>query len=150
VFAVAIAPLLEEFLFRGVLQRTLERRWRDWRAIVVATFVFALVHWHPGFMPALPLYLFLGLAFGYAAYATRTIWAGVILHAANNAMAMVSMAANPGTSDSPPIVWSSGPTREWWLSVLAALVTGAMLYFVARGLWNARNDHGLRHAAADG
>jgi membrane protease YdiL (CAAX protease family) len=147
VLAVAIAPLLEELVFRGVVQHTLERRWGDRSAIGATALLFALVHFRPW---VLPLYIFLGLAFGYAVYATRSIWAGVVLHAANNATAMLGVGTQTESPSTPPTLWVAGPTRDWWLSLLAVVAFGALLFLVARGLWNARPGHRLRHAVADG
>ncbi|MGJ4952267.1 CPBP family intramembrane glutamic endopeptidase [Bradyrhizobium sp. HKCCYLS20291] len=42
--AVAFAPLAEEFLFRGLLYRALDREWGGWRAVVGAGAFFAIYH----------------------------------------------------------------------------------------------------------
>lgn len=117
VLAIAVAPLLEEFVFRGLLQRTLERRWGAGAGITAAAAIFAAVHMLPR---VFPLLFFLGLAFGWAVYATRSIWAGVVLHAANNSVAVLGL----GATDEPTsqaTLWQTGPTTEWWaaLAVLA-------------------------------
>ncbi|MBW3572946.1 MAG: CPBP family intramembrane metalloprotease [Gemmatimonadetes bacterium] len=80
--AVAVAPLLEEFGFRGWIQRPLERRWGAQTAIAVTAVLFALAHLEP---QAVPVRLAAGLVLGHAVYATRSIWAGVALHVSWNA-----------------------------------------------------------------
>lgn len=80
--AVLVAPLLEEFGFRGWVQRPLERRWGAQPAIAVTAVLFALAHLEP---QAVPVRLAAGLVLGHAVYATRSIWAGVALHVAWNA-----------------------------------------------------------------
>lgn len=91
VLVAAVAPLLEEFLFRGWMQRGLERRLAHarlahWGAITITAFVFAAVHVQRfGF----PLRFGFGLASGYAAWATRSIWPSVVLHAAYNASLII-------------------------------------------------------------
>jgi len=44
VMAVVFAPFAEEFLFRGLLYRALDREWGGWRAIVGAGAFFAIYH----------------------------------------------------------------------------------------------------------
>jgi len=44
VMAVAFAPFAEEYLFRGVLYRALDREWGGWRAIVGSAAFFAIYH----------------------------------------------------------------------------------------------------------
>jgi len=77
-----LAPLLEEFAFRGWLQRPLERRYGPVPAIAITALVFAVAHMS---LSGFPIYLVGGAALGYAAWATRSIWAGVALHVAWNA-----------------------------------------------------------------
>jgi membrane protease YdiL (CAAX protease family) len=51
VMAVAFAPFAEEYLFRGLLFRALDREWGGWRAIVGSAAFFAIYHaplsWFP-------------------------------------------------------------------------------------------------------
>lgn len=57
-----LAPIIEEFYFRGVLQSTLHLRLGSGGSVVVAALVFALAHvGAPGFFI---LWIFLGLIFG--------------------------------------------------------------------------------------
>lgn len=44
VMAVAFAPFAEEYLFRGVLYRALDREWGGWRAVVGSAAFFAIYH----------------------------------------------------------------------------------------------------------
>lgn len=128
-YALVAAPLLEEFIFRGVVQHRLERLWGPAPAIFVAAAVFALFHWLPW---VLPVHLFLGLAFGYAVWATRSIWTGVLLHAANNSVAMLALGAEPAPPDTRPTVWQTGPDADLW-TALAVLALAS-----AAGVWAAR------------
>lgn len=124
-FAMVAAPLVEEFVFRGLVQRPLERRWGPAPAIGFTAFLFALVHALPW---VLPMHLLLGLAFGFVVYATRSVWAGVLLHAANNAFAALGVAAE--APELPATVWRTGFTADFWI----ALAVLALASIVARGL----------------
>jgi membrane protease YdiL (CAAX protease family) len=44
VMAVAFAPFAEEYLFRGLLYRALDREWGGWRAVVGSAAFFAIYH----------------------------------------------------------------------------------------------------------
>jgi membrane protease YdiL (CAAX protease family) len=134
-FAMVAAPLVEEFVFRGLLQRPLEQRWGPAPAIGFTSLLFALVHALPW---VLPIHLLLGLAFGFVVYATRSIWAGVLLHAANNSLAALGIGAE--APELPPTVWRTGVTGEFWialamlvLAALAARALAARLLHVGRG-----------------
>jgi hypothetical protein len=88
-----MAPLLEEFAFRGWLQRPLERRYGPARAIVVTALVFAVAHMSPG---GIPIYAAGGAALGYVAWTTRSIWASVALHVAWNSGVLLFGGFFPG------------------------------------------------------
>ena len=124
-FAMVAAPLVEELVFRGLVQRPLERRWGPAPAIAVTALLFALVHALPW---VLPIHLLLGAAFGFVVYATRSVWAGVLLHAAHNSFAALSIGAEPPVL--PPTVWRTGATGDFWIA-LAMLAVAAL---AARGL----------------
>ena len=51
VMAVGFAPFAEEYLFRGLLFRALDREWGGWRAVIGSAAFFAVYHpvlsWFP-------------------------------------------------------------------------------------------------------
>lgn len=128
VFAIAVAPIIEEFVFRGLIQRELERRFGPLLGISGAAALFALIHFLPWIFP---LHFVLGLIFGFVVYATRSIWAGVILHAVNNSIAMLGTLLQ-GDAESTPTLWEMGPTPDLWLTIVMLLLA----IVVAR--WNAQ------------
>ena len=124
VMVALIAPLLEEFLFRGWMQRTLERRTAPWQAIGVTALVFAAVHLEGyGF----PLRLAFGLASGYAAWGSRSIWPSVVLHGAYNGSLVVVGSAVPSLDQRTLVAWAHTPSVFWpaLLTMAAAGVAGA-------------------------
>lgn len=88
IFGIAVlAPLGEELLFRGFLQKFLEDHWQDvTRAVLVTSLFFAVIHMNPFWL--IQIYI-LGVLLGFLAWKTGSIWAGFILHAANNLMALL-------------------------------------------------------------
>lgn len=138
VLAVGIAPILEEFVFRGLLQRPLERRWGHSRGIVGAATVFALAHMLPW---VFPLHLFLGLAFGFAVYATRSIWAGVLLHTANNGLAVIGLFSEQPESPGPTI-WERAPDPAWWIALALLIPAASALFWAGKRMLEASDRGG--------
>lgn len=90
--AVVGAPLVEELVYRGLLQGALGRslkQWRGWLALVLVAAFFALVHFSPVEFPGLFL---VGLVLGICALRTGRLGMGIITHAAFNATALVLVA----------------------------------------------------------
>lgn len=139
VFAIGVAPVVEEFVFRGLVQRVLERRLGTTAGIAGAAALFALVHFLPWIFP---LHFVLGVAFGFAVYATKSIWAGVILHAANNAAALAGVELSRGAPETTGSVWEIGLTADLWISLCALVVASIASFYVARRLLAA--GRGLR------
>lgn len=85
VVTAIVAPLCEEVLFRGVIQNGLGRAMKPVWAIAATALMFGALHFDP--IRILPCAIN-GAAIGYAAYRYRSIWAGVIMHASGNALAL--------------------------------------------------------------
>lgn len=82
---VAIVPaIVEEFAIRGVVMQSL-KKYGDWFAILMSAMVFALMH---GNMVQIPFAFIAGIAIGYAVTITGSMWTGVLIHCANNALAL--------------------------------------------------------------
>ncbi|HEY2365739.1 MAG TPA: CPBP family intramembrane glutamic endopeptidase [Polyangiaceae bacterium] len=80
--AVALVPVVEERVFRGMLQRALRTRTTSTRAITAASGVFTLAHLGV-YRAALHQTFLVGLAFG-AAYEESGILAAILAHALYN------------------------------------------------------------------
>jgi membrane protease YdiL (CAAX protease family) len=122
--AIAImAPLIEEFAFRGWMLRDLQRVVGPLPAILITGVSFSLLH---GRLDAIHHIAF-GVFAGWVVWRTRSIWAGVYMHALNNAAALVMMHV---ASDSA----SSSATMPPWLWPYALIVGAvALAGFVAAG-----------------
>lgn len=88
---VVAAPLLEELLFRGVLLESARRRYGDIGAWLLSSLLFALVHLHPAVAVNA---LFMGLILGFVYLAAGSLWASVLLHAANNLVAYLLLSSD--------------------------------------------------------
>ena len=81
-----LAPIVEEMLFRGYLQKVLEDSWGDiTKSILVTSLFFALIHLNPYWI--VQIYI-LGMLLGYLSWRTNSILPGIILHGLNNGFAV--------------------------------------------------------------
>ena len=70
-----VAPIVEEMLFRGYLQKVLEDSWGDiTKAILVTSLFFALIHLNPYWI--VQIYI-LGMLLGYLSWRTNSILPGI-------------------------------------------------------------------------
>jgi ABC-2 type transport system permease protein len=81
ILAIGAAPLVEEFLFRGLVLRGLRRSWGAAASILAGAALFAAVHPPAGFVPVFGL----GLAASIAFERTGWLLAPVLCHALYNA-----------------------------------------------------------------
>lgn len=104
VFAVVLAPLYEELLFRRVLFGRLWAAGRPVLGALLSSVLFALAHEFPGMGGNSPAaaallwtyYVFMGLALAWVYRRTGTLWASIGVHALNNLAACVMIALGIG------------------------------------------------------
>jgi membrane protease YdiL (CAAX protease family) len=80
-----VAPLLEEILFRGLLQNSLSKRLPVWAAIALSALIFGAMHMDFYAMPPLVL---MGAIFGVIYHLTGSLRVTIVLHMINNAAAL--------------------------------------------------------------
>ncbi len=95
----AVPAVVEEFLFRGLIQRSFERVMSGTVAAVFAGMIFGLYHLNP--MELIPL-MGLGVFFGLLRYRSRTMSLPILGHFLNNAMAVMAVYLGMDTDASPP------------------------------------------------
>ena len=91
VTAVLFAPVLEEFIFRGLVMESLLRRHRRSLSVVVSAMFFAIVHFQPSAMFSA---FVSGLVLGTIYLHTNSIFSTIILHSINNAIAFSLITLN--------------------------------------------------------
>lgn len=92
VAAIVFAPVLEEVLFRGVIQQSLTEKYGSWRGILIAAGVFGVIHIIP--VQAVNAF-FIGIILGYIYYLTGSLANVIILHAINNGISALLMKSLP-------------------------------------------------------
>lgn len=128
-------PLVEELLFRGLFLFGLSRRYGPFFGVLFSSVLFGIVHF--GAVPALYACI-AGLLLGKLALVTRSVWPGVALHAAFNAVPVLL------PSELIPIegfnLPSAEPTHLPWPLVVGALLVGLLLLAVVRRFEYAQGD----------
>jgi membrane protease YdiL (CAAX protease family) len=83
---VIVAPVMEEFLFRGLILNGFLQRYSTWTAIFVSAFLFGAFHFNPWqFIGAFTL----GILFAWMYVKTRSLFLPILGHALNNALPLV-------------------------------------------------------------
>lgn len=103
-FGVVIAPAYEELLFRRVLFGRWWAAGKPWLGLLLSGSAFALMHEIPGVggntwqATALlwVIYGFMGAAFAWVYWRTRTLWAAIGAHALNNVIALTLLSLPTG------------------------------------------------------
>jgi uncharacterized protein len=87
------APIVEEFLFRGLLYPLMRVRFKVVGAILLSSLLFAAVHFIPPLIPAL---LMMGVVLAYLAERYDSLYPAITVHALNNAFALIALYATIG------------------------------------------------------
>jgi membrane protease YdiL (CAAX protease family) len=123
-----VGPVLEEYLFRGVLLRGLLRNYRPWVAIWQSALLFGVFHMNPAQSLSAML---LGLLLGWLYYRTQSLALCISLHALNNAFAFYMMRL-AGTPHDPEVAIHLGTASYWAVVGIAAVVLGSYLWWFER------------------
>lgn len=94
VLGAVAAPIAEEFLFRGLLYPLLRNKVSVAVAVGVSAFAFAFVHFLPPLIPAL---LVMGVVLALLVERFKSLYPAMVVHALNNAVALVALYAAIGT-----------------------------------------------------
>jgi len=138
IVVVGIAPVVEEWLFRGVIQQGVVAQLGRFQGVLLAAALFAVVHTAPslgGQTLLSPLLgsLVLGLVFGALRLASGSILAPILLSAGINAVGLIALAFDQEL----PIAGFNAPGSHTGFAVLAVSVT-AVAFGLAPVLRGAR------------
>jgi len=86
---IAIVPVFEEMLFRGLFQTMIRSIWvKPWLAIAVSSGLFALIHSNADHWPALFL---LSVCMGYAYEKSGSLFRPIFIHSLFNASSIIAV-----------------------------------------------------------
>lgn len=82
-----IAPIAEEYLFRGLMMRKM-LRWNisPWYAIIGSSIMFGLIHINPAQIPGA---IIIGIVMAWMCYRTKSLIPGIIIHITNNTLCLI-------------------------------------------------------------
>lgn len=133
VLAVVVAPLVEEFVFRGLILRGLLGRWRPWAAIAVSSMMFGAIHLNPA---QLPITISLGAILGWAYFRTRSLGLCVVGHAINNAATYIPSEVLPfevqGFNLAPDAAATAAIFHPWWFNAIGLGLVGSGVLLIHR------------------
>ncbi len=130
VITMAIIPAIaEEFFFRGFVMSCFHR-YAAWRRVVFSAMLFGFFHVLMGGTMALERFFptaILGLALGWVAWRTNSLWPGILLHAMHNGLMFTMvhyekwlLENNWGVEDQQHLPWH-------WLGFGALMITLGMI-----------------------
>lgn len=126
---VVFAPVLEELICRGVVLGSLRARYGTIPAWLLSSLFFGVLH----IQPLLVVNAFvIGLVLGFIYIATESLWAAIILHALNNAIAYLLLVSGHNETMLLDLVGSR--TLYVVIYVAAVAVTAASAFMVWRTL----------------
>lgn len=116
---VILAPLIEEFAFRGKMQHELEHSVGIRAAIIIPAVLFSALHGLVDAVHHLPY----GLFAGWVVWRTGSIWAAVYMHALNNSVVAAALLVSDASPNRPDM-----PAGLWPYAIVSAIVAlGALL-----------------------
>ena len=127
---LAIAPVVEELIFRGVLLQRWATKWGMPRALAASSVLFGLLHLNN----PVGLTLF-GFVMGLLYVRTRSLWVPIVCHALNN-LAAVGIALISGLVASDKVaVTLEDVQADWWVGLLLMLVAMPLIFRFVRRSW---------------
>jgi len=90
VLAVILAPMAEEFVFRGMLFAAFQKTIGVIGSAILLSALWSVLHWGYSSQNLLALFL-LGLLFAYIVWRTGSLWPAIVGHTANNFVAVVAL-----------------------------------------------------------
>ncbi len=124
--AVVLAPVVEEFLFRGLLLHRWAHRWGVRRGVLLSSAAFAVVH-----VEVLGGLVF-ALVMAMLYVRTRSLWTPILCHAAHNGLVVLVAAGGVFLGDGASTPTLAQFQAEWWTGVLGFCLGAPLLWAYLR------------------
>jgi membrane protease YdiL (CAAX protease family) len=89
--ALSFGPILEEILFRGIILKGLLYSYSPWKAIILSSVIFGIIHGRPIVIPGA---IFFGIFLGYVYYKTNSLGITILLHFLTNLFGLIGSYIN--------------------------------------------------------
>lgn len=133
IFTIAIlAPVVEEFMFRGVLLKRMIAKTSMWGGILISSLLFGILH-----LDIIGAFLF-GVVASLLYVRTNNLLVPILLHIINNSLAAAALFLAPTWPESLAIfsladIYAKAAPNAVVLGISAVLLIGA-IFWLARGL----------------
>lgn len=122
---VIVAPVAEEFLFRGFILHRWSAKWGIRSALVLSSLIFGLLHDN-----VVGLTMF-GLVMGLLYIKTRTLIVPIVCHILNNATVVILGFLTTTFNSTQPTYTLEQFRSDWWIGiVLLGLSAPGLIYFI--------------------
>ena len=131
---VVAAPVIEEFILRGVMERGLIKQASPKAAILYSAFFFALIHLNP--WQATGAFI-AGLFIGWIYWRTHSLIACIFIHMTNNGVAFLSQlvfAEKGSTLTYKELIDTASDCLYWIVFVIFAVLLGLALNLMQKHL----------------
>mgnify|MGYP005839866517 CR=1 FL=1 len=122
---VALIPAIaEEFMFRGLIQRSIEKSFAPVSSVIITGIIFGAYHLNPfSFIPL----VIIGIYLGYILIRSGSIWVPVVAHFVNNAFACLELHFK--LDDDYILLGKAGEMSA--IALLAAFLLFSMIFLVS-------------------
>jgi membrane protease YdiL (CAAX protease family) len=121
-----VPAICEEVMYRGYIQRSFEKNWGIWAAIIVSGFIFGAYHLQINNI--LPL-SFLGIMFAYLTYISDSLIPAMVAHFVNNGGQVIASSFYPAMLEQTITPETEIP---WNLIVFSIIISSALVYLLHR------------------
>ena len=126
---VVVAPIAEEFLFRGILIHRWATKWGGPTAVIASSILFGILHPNP-----LGLSMF-GLVMALLYLRTQSLWAPIFCHALNNFLTIGLEIWATQANRSNPIDTLAEFRENWWMGLVFIFVSAPWLIRFVLHTW---------------
>ncbi len=131
---VILAPILEEILCRGIILKGLLKRHSPWKAIIVSSILFGVLHLNPWqFVSAFGI----GMIAGWVYWKTKNLLLPILIHMANNLFFtwFGNYFGSEYTLDTP-MIQVFGSAANQWIAISIALVLFMGIVWIVNSIVN--------------
>ena len=121
-----IGPVVEEYVFRGAITRTLLEKYSPTKAILISAAIFGIFHINPA--QIFPAFLS-GIVLAWVYYRTASLIPVIVMHIINNSIAAWVMAKYPEVNELNELVL---PTTQLIVTIAAAVIFYAAWWWMKK------------------
>ena len=124
---VLLAPILEEFLFRGYLLHRWSKKWGLWIGVLLSSAVFGVIH--PDTLAAAVT----GFGFAVLYLKTQTLWAPIVAHSIYNLVVWIWSCYGVLSAGFDYYMYTIDQLREdWWFGAVALIIVVLLINKILR------------------